>query len=221
MNAHQLALIPILLSLLGTGHLIAQPPAVDSLKIIPASPTTDDAVKVVAYTTWGITPCALAGSSFETSNNTVTVFATNGGIGIFFPCSSTDTISIGTLGAGNYSLIYNVGEPDSQIIYDADTIDFIVQQPDGMPLIDRSNLGIKIFPNPFSTSATILLDDKLFNTPFEIRLYDMFGREVKRINQVKNKETTIDGNALTVGMYFVAILQDGEMIAGKKVMLER
>lgn len=69
----------------------------------------------------------------------------------------------------------------------------------------------KIFPNPFSTSATFFINESR-NATCDFVLYDLLGREVKRttINQTRTK---IDRDNLPSGMYFYKI-SDGEKIIG-------
>jgi hypothetical protein len=220
MKTHQLTLATLLLIFFLTGNLKAQPPTIDSLKIIPANPTANDIVKIIAFTSWYINPCTLTSYSLNDTNNQITVIAIHSGAGIFMPCSSIDTLTIGVLNAGNYELTYNLADTFWTVIYDIDTIIFTVQQASGLQQIDNSDQRIKVYPNPFSTSTTIFIDDKLLTSTIEIRMYDIFGREIKRMTKTKNKEITITKDNLTGGLYFIKIMQNDKIIDSKKIIID-
>ena len=69
---------------------------------------------------------------------------------------------------------------------------------------------INIYPNPFSTSATITINAELRIKNVEFRMYDLLGRHVRNfsITQSPNQpvtQLTIDRGSLQSGMYFYSL----------------
>jgi hypothetical protein len=94
----------------------------------------------------------------------------------------------------------------------------------GINNIDGTNV-ISIYPNPFSTSATLEIRGEIGNSIVAIVIYDMVGREVKNIPLSPNTQSnsaksgmsyTIDRNDLSNGMYFYKLTnKDGIIGSGK------
>jgi hypothetical protein len=88
-----------------------------------------------------------------------------------------------------------------------------------MPLYN----SVKVFPNPFSTSATIAItaDGKsnmqsLINT--SITVYDILGNEVLRM-PITNRQSTIERGNLSNGAYFYRVIQQNQIIGTGKFFI--
>ena len=93
----------------------------------------------------------------------------------------------------------------------------------GINKYDGTNV-ITIYPNPFSTSATVQINGALRNDGVSIVIYDMVGKEVKNIPLLNGQNTasqmgmsfTIERNDLSNGMYFYKVTtKDGIIGSGK------
>jgi len=82
-----------------------------------------------------------------------------------------------------------------------------------------SSAGIKISPNPFSTSATIIFNSELIIKNPELKMYDVMGREVKQL-AITNPQSEIDRDSLQNGIYFYKVTSEKGMIAAGKIMVE-
>jgi hypothetical protein len=71
------------------------------------------------------------------------------------------------------------------------------------PIADKPNMHLDIFPNPFSSSTTIKLSKSLQSATLII--YDELGKEIKRIQNLNEKEIFIQKENLKAGMYFFII----------------
>jgi|GEM_PF-362535 len=98
----------------------------------------------------------------------------------------------------------------------------------GINTIDGTNV-ISIYPNPFSTSATLELKGSVLNGDIEIVIYDMLGREVKNMQlSPKSQSNTnqsgmsfiIDRNDLSNGMYFYKLTNKNETIGSGKFSIQ-
>ncbi|PIX36617.1 MAG: hypothetical protein COZ59_00150 [Bacteroidetes bacterium CG_4_8_14_3_um_filter_31_14] len=207
MKTHQLTFVTLLLTFFLTGNIYGQSPQIDSLKIIPTNPTTNDTIKVVAYTTFFNSPCFLASSSFIIGT-TINVYASHQNDSSMWPafCNSIDTLTIGQLSAGTYVLHYHLADTVPPTTYDIDTIIFTVQQASGLQLIDNSEQEITVYPNP--TTTEINVDFKTYTANrHDITFYSVLGQKVKTVKERKDI-TTIDISDLTDGIYFIVITSE-------------
>jgi hypothetical protein len=76
---------------------------------------------------------------------------------------------------------------------------------------------VRISPNPFSTSTEIHLP---LMPNASLLLYNNFGQVVRELKDIHSRESmTIDRNGLSPGIYFMQIIQNGEMIATEKLVI--
>jgi hypothetical protein len=83
------------------------------------------------------------------------------------------------------------------------------------PLVIQNQLTI--FPNPFSSHATLLLDNALQNGT--ISVYNKFGQLVKEMKNMSGKVFNIDRGNLASGLYFVRLTTEGKTITANSVLV--
>ena len=92
---------------------------------------------------------------------------------------------------------------------------------DGIPKISPQPT-ISLFPNPFSTTATLSIrnyESGMGNG--EVRIINLLGQEVKTIPIINQKEITINRDNLAEGMYFYKIIgNNNESIAVGKIVIQ-
>ncbi|OFY96452.1 MAG: hypothetical protein A3K10_00195, partial [Bacteroidetes bacterium RIFCSPLOWO2_12_FULL_31_6] len=87
----------------------------------------------------------------------------------------------------------------------------------GISNLDETNEAITIYPNPFSTSATIVLNDFSKSNTTKLRMYNVLGKEMMNVIITKST-TTFNTSNLTAGVYFYQVvgnnitLQSGKLI---------
>jgi hypothetical protein len=216
MKTHQRTLATLLLAFFLTGNLKAQIPAIDSLKIIPANPTTNDSVKLISYSTFPSGGCPLTSSSVNISGATITVHVSHTLGGATVLCKSTDTLAIGKLSAGAYELHYHLADTAPPTTYDIDTSNFTVQQASGLQLIGHSEQELIIYPNP--TTTEISLDLKTHSVKrHDIYFYSVQGQIVKAAKELSDI-ITIDISDLTDGVYFIVITSEHNRRWAQKII---
>ncbi len=95
----------------------------------------------------------------------------------------------------------------------------------GIDNIDGTNV-ISIYPNPFSTSATLEIKGAVGNDEVGFLIFDMLGREVKNVTLLPTNTTksgmsfTIDRNDLSNGMYFYKLKNKNEIIGSGKFSIQ-
>ena len=115
-------------------------------------------------------------------------------IGNFFDDVNTDTLILGQPQGFGYGAYYFID--DISVSTDSTTSinDFY-----------QDENSVDIFPNPFSYSATVMINDaniNLNNVSFSI--HDLVGRQVMK-QPVSTKKFKIDGSSLSAGVYIVHI----------------
>ncbi|MBI2279896.1 MAG: DUF3494 domain-containing protein [Bacteroidetes bacterium] len=87
----------------------------------------------------------------------------------------------------------------------------------GISALDATNEAITIYPNPFSTSATIVLNDFSKSNTTELRMYDVLGKEM--MNEVITKSTTtFDTSNLPSGVYFYRVIDNNKNVQSGKLI---
>lgn len=77
----------------------------------------------------------------------------------------------------------------------------------------------KLYPNP-SSEYTILSIEDLPNEEFSLYIYDVYGRMVKEINNIVDKEIRINNTHLQSGIYFFNIQTKNNIIANGKMIVQ-
>jgi hypothetical protein len=78
---------------------------------------------------------------------------------------------------------------------------------------------ISLFPNPFSTSATLLINGEIKENSY-LYIYNLLGQEVKTFPIINQKEIIINRDNLAAGMYFYKIIgRNRETIATGKMVI--
>ena len=189
-------------------------PYINNVEVIPSSPTTADFVKIVTTVT---TPNQgmLIYSSFTLSGDTINVEACY--YSGFLTATQTyiDTLNIGTLGAGNYTLDFTAYQASDTICNYTDTISmvssFSVSEQGGLPEVSME-VG-EIYPNPSSGLFTIELPDELPVEQLVIR--SISGKVVHRCTF--KTEMNLDLNS---GTYFVEFWEGDSILGYQRIMID-
>lgn len=86
---------------------------------------------------------------------------------------------------------------------------------------DASNKSVSIYPNPFTTSITITLNDISPLSHYELKLYNILGKEVM-IKILTKQSTSLETSTLPAGIYFYQLngnnrtIQSGKLISQRK-----
>lgn len=85
-------------------------------------------------------------------------------------------------------------------------------------LSKESNILLTVHPNPFQTSLTIITNRSLVNA--QLLLYDEFGKEVLKIDNINQENIFLQRNNLSDGIYFFRLLEKNQIIATGKVIAD-
>lgn len=207
MKTHLLSSMVFILTFLLSPNLKAQIPAIDSLRIIPECPTTTDSVKVISFTTFPSGGCAMSANSVTAHETTLAVFATHTLGPLTYICSSADTLAIGLLGTGTYTLYYHlIDELTPSITHDIDTLVFTVQSASAIENNYISEQKITAYPNPSSATITIELKSESTDLKY-VDLYSLLGQKIKSLKTEKSL-ITFDVSGLNDGIYIISVYNE-------------
>ncbi len=99
----------------------------------------------------------------------------------------------------------------------------------GIDKLGNGGHTVIIYPNPFSTSATLQINGTIGNGQVTMIIYDMLGKEIKKVALAPSSQNgatqggmmfTIDRNDLSNGMYFYKLTNKEEMIGSGKFSIQ-
>lgn len=87
------------------------------------------------------------------------------------------------------------------------------------PVLLASEVTTVVSPNPFTSSASITINNLKHNSSAELLIIDVNGKVVKRLQNI-GTTTTLNREGLSSGMYFYHIQQNGQKIAAGKLSIQ-
>ncbi len=90
----------------------------------------------------------------------------------------------------------------------------------GISSLDAVNQTISVYPNPFSTSATIVINDGVQFKRVEFKMYNVLGEMVFQ-STIVNRQSMLDMSTLTSGIYFYKIISDNKTIQSGKMISQQ
>ena len=137
-----------------------------SFSTLPASPTTNDVVKVVASLSFTSGGCELSEQGHTTNASRTDAYALHCLGMLTVICPNTDTFLLGTLPAGDHTFVLSLssggGSPPCSpgiVIDDTDSITFTVDPGVGINVPDARAVEFMLYPNPASTFVTLSVPD--------------------------------------------------------------
>lgn len=84
-------------------------------------------------------------------------------------------------------------------------------------MINYSDNGIKIFPNPFSNSTIIETEKNFYNATLTI--HNLFGQKIMQINNISGKTVKLYKNNLSNGLYVVRLTDDNKVFFKERIVI--
>ena len=82
---------------------------------------------------------------------------------------------------------------------------------------DISSSKIMLYPNPFSSQATLQTDNPLHNATLTVD--NCFGQAVKQIKNISGQTVVFSRDNLPSGLYFIRLTQDNKVISADKLVI--
>ena len=96
---------------------------------------------------------------------------------------------------------------------------FKINVPLTSPTVDVENLKISVYPNPASEIVNVKLSDAAPSVSTLI-LTDLLGKTVLK-QAITSVETELDISAIPLGIYFVSIYRENEVVAKSRIVINR
>jgi hypothetical protein len=132
-------------------------------------------------------------------------------------------------GAGNSNQIINYSMTDNdyhgntayyrlkQTDYNGSVTWFNISSVDCLTTVDPS---VTIYPNPFSTNATIVINDASQFNNYELRMYNVLGTEVMN-TIITNQSTSLETSNLPTGIYSYKVIGKNKTIQSGKLISQQ
>ncbi len=140
---------------------------------------------------------------------------------------ASNTVFMGTIVANNgaigmHSLAVTTGgvfTTNGQLKTDTNTItNTTTCVPAGIESINgNGKQAVVVYPNPFNTLLTIMVNDMLQNDTYQVKVYNVLGKEVMS-KAITEKTTTLGTSTLPSGMYFYQVLDNETLVQSGKVI---
>ena len=125
------------------------------------------------------------------------------------------TFDVGTpqLSTFNFQLLTQYG-CDSTV-----TLHLTIEPCDTVGIVEHVTADLTLYPNPTTGTVTIKLTPETCILTPEIHLFDIYGRRLQ-IMAVTAETIQIDLSNYATGVYLVKLVNDGKVVAVKKVVKE-
>lgn len=190
---------------------------IDSLRIVPAYPTTSSVIKAICYSTFSSAGCSLNNSTVSVSGNTVTIQAYHTIGMLTMICHSVDTITIGALPAGVYLLNYSIHNNSNSNLLDNANLNFTVQATTNINQQSGTNTVISVYPNPAMDYITIN-NLSINNEPAQITFYTVIGKIAEQYSTTQSA-LSINTQNLVPGVYLLHISKAGSVPYLKTIVI--
>ncbi len=191
-------------------------PYINGIEVIPVNPTTTDNIKIVTTVT---TPNLgqFISSSYSISNDTIFVEACYFSGFLTAVQTYTDTLTIGTLPAGNHVVHLTAFQSNDTVCTYSDTnmstLNFFVNGGGiGSMPENFSKVGV-LYPYLSDGNFTIMLPSEIKAT--HIQLFDVSGKRV--IVLPFSNQFSID---LASGSYFIHVFDDGNYLGMHRLIIQ-
>ncbi len=130
---------------------------------------------------------------------------------------NSPNIPINTVVNAQYG-VYHSAIPPPPAIDCLLPVTFIINATTGIESLYKK-IKLKIWPNPFSTIATIETNATIGNKGVSMVIFDLSGHQIKRIDNISEQQIIIDRNNLSNGIYFIYLTLNNKIIGTDKLII--
>jgi len=101
------------------------------------------------------------------------------------------------------------------------TENLLCQNVTGIPEEEIENQGVQLYPNPLKTQAKLNIGNtEKYPSGLTLLMYDILGRQVLRIDDIRSEEIVISRGKLPAGVYFYKVAHRKEILKTGKIVLQ-
>jgi hypothetical protein len=175
---------------------------IDSMKILPSSPSTYDSVMFATFSEPFSGDCSYVLKIDSTGSNKIYISGKYDSNGKCLTDGANDTINLGKLPVGVYTIYLSFIDTYGFIVTDVLTMEFNVSQYTGLNNLEQKKKN-NAYPNPCNSYLTISNPSAISELKF-IQLFNSTGQQLieKHIYNF-DSEITIDMSSYDIGLYFL------------------
>lgn len=188
---------------------------INSMSIIPSPPTTNDPVFLIVNASFSSGPCDQIVQYVTVIGNSIGIQAGHSLGPLAYICTSIDTIPLGQLSVGTYSLIHTINASGATA---TDSLSFTVTIPTGMG--DLNANSFTIYPNPATNFIKILAcKEQIIDNVNIINLNGQLIPTNYQISGISGKnEILLDIEHIKNGIYYLQIDTNKKLLFKKLVI---
>jgi hypothetical protein len=190
---------------------------IDNLYIIPANPSVQDYISIVYDAHFPSSSCEL--DEWDLTGNgyvlNLTTLHEQGMLSVI--CYSSETIPVGNLAAGNYTLNLTVSIPGSSV---SSVINFTVSNIVSVEVTNPETTGFLVFPNP---AEDVLHISQHYPAPlpqYSLIMKTLYGKEVFKQEQISDQRFTFSTTGLPKGIYILEFIPFGKSSQYQKILIQ-
>lgn len=122
------------------------------------------------------------------------------------------TTSSTTISASGFQNTYGGGNGDAYLAQIVTCSPLSVEE-------NKNELLLNIYPNPINQSASLEFQNQK-NENYTLTIYDIQGRIVRTIKEIKTNRIEIEKQEMTSGLYFLQLQTERQVVATGKLMIE-
>ncbi len=188
---------------------------ITGLSVIPASPTTNDSVKLIVQTSfsWGGCWLSYQNTSSAGNNNYIDGYYCTGLLAVI--CNRIDTFNLGLQSVGLHNAYFTLWHHQttgldttcSPFLYaDDDSLVYTVSQASAVLKPGKTYDAITIFPDDENNIIRVNFNHLTQQYPVSIKLIDINGRSIRTILiETPNAELTIPITDIQPGVYLLQL----------------
>ena len=161
-------------------------------------------------------------SSIDTQCVSSAAVVLNGGLpigGIYSgPGVTGTTFDPAISGAGLFSINYSFTDTNSCTSSVSDNI-YVDVCAGSVDVLSENKFNI--YPNPFSSIATIMISNSITLNETEVHITDATGKLIMKLTNLNNREVKINANDFSSGVYFYKIISQKNFIHSGKMIIEK
>ncbi len=192
-----------------------------------SGPVCNDAQKVEETDFWEFsdTTCLVtAATSSDPSitvckGSTVYVSASGGGTYSWNTGQTTSSIIVYPVVTTTYSVTVTNTSGCSGVVTITIPVDTSCWVTTGIAQLNTEH-HVDIMPNPMSESSLLIVSGVEASEPYEVKILDMLGKEVRSIN-LSGRQNTIERGGLNEGVYFYKIIFRNKSSSSGKIIISR
>ncbi|MBT8194829.1 MAG: T9SS type A sorting domain-containing protein [Bacteroidia bacterium] len=183
-------------------NLSAQTAFIQSIVIVPSQPTINDQISAIVTSSFSSGACSQITQYVTILGNQINVQAGHLLGPLAYICTSIDTVDLGMLSAGNYTLNYNINASGATA---TDSVQFMVINPTNV--LELNTNHIKLYPNP--ANDYLIIQSNTSEQIQHLSIFSLSGKKILKqdvnLYSTEKEEILVDIADISNGIYYLQL----------------